>query len=302
MTSPQSRPPQLNGNDLPLKLLRRGKVRDVYVLDDKLLLIATDRISAFDWVLPTPVPQKGALLTAISAFWFKYTAHLAPNHLISCNLREIEKHLPAGTVLSPWHEGRTMLVKKAGRVDYECVVRGYLSGSGWAEYQKSGTVCGIKLPPGLKESDKLPEPIFTPAAKNDSGHDENISFEKMTEAIGSEKAEKLRALSIALYNFGAKWLNERGIILADTKFEFGEMPDGSIIVIDEMLTPDSSRFWEKAFWKPGGSPPSFDKQFVRDYLNTTGWDKNSAPPLLPADVVDNTVSRYKEALKRITDA
>lgn len=285
-----------------MPLLRRGKVRDVYNVDDKLLIVATDRISAFDWVLPTPVPQKGALLTSISAFWFKYTPHIAPNHVLSCDIKEIEKQLPGGIKLSPWFEGRTMLVKKANRIDYECVVRGYLSGSGWAEYKKNGTVCGIKLPPGLKESDKLPEPVFTPAAKNDSGHDENISFEKMAAAMGEEKAKKLRDLSIALYNFGAQWLDKRGIILADTKFEFGELADGTIIVIDEMLTPDSSRFWEKAQWKPGANPPSFDKQFVRDYLNTTGWDKNSKPPQLPSEVVNSTVARYKEALERITHA
>lgn len=299
MTSPQSRQLQSNGNKLPLPLLRRGKVRDVYDLKDRLLIVATDRISAFDFVLPTPVPQKGAVLTAISAFWFGCTADIVANHLISCDVAEIQRRLPSGVKLSAWHEGRAMLVKKAKRLDFECVVRGYLAGSAWSEYEKSGCVCGIRLPKGLREADKLPEPIFTPAAKNDSGHDENIHFEKMVDAIGREKAVKLLDISVSLYNFAAAHLESRGLLLADTKFEFGELEDGSIIVIDEMLTPDSSRFWDKALWKPGGTPPGFDKQFVRDYLSGTKWDKKSPPPELPAEVVENTLARYKEALSRI---
>ncbi|MFA5160976.1 MAG: phosphoribosylaminoimidazolesuccinocarboxamide synthase [Elusimicrobiales bacterium] len=284
----------MNGNELPLPLLRRGKVRDVYDLGDKLLLLATDRLSAFDWVLPTPVPEKGALLTAISEFWFGKTAHIAPNHFIS-RPKEI-----GGVKLSDWQAARATLVKKAKRIDYECVVRGWLSGSGWSEYEKTGAVCGEKLPPGLHESERLPVPIFTPAAKNDTGHDENVSFARMAADLGAEKAAALRDLSLALYNFGAQWLEPRGIILADTKFEFGEI-DGEITVIDELLTPDSSRFWDKTFWKPGGSPPSFDKQFARDYLSGCGWDKNSPPPPLPPEITEKTAARYREAFSRITE-
>ncbi|MDD2772514.1 MAG: phosphoribosylaminoimidazolesuccinocarboxamide synthase [Elusimicrobiales bacterium] len=300
MTSPQSRQLQSNGNKLPLPLLRRGKVRDVYDLKDRLLIVATDRISAFDFVLPTPVPQKGAVLTAISAFWFGLTADIVANHLISCDAAEIQRRLPSGVKLSAWHEGRVMLVKKARRLDFECVVRGYLAGSAWSEYSKSGCVCGIRLPKGLREADKLPEPIFTPAAKNDSGHDENIHFEKMVDAIGREKAVKLLDISVSLYNFAAAHVSERGLLLADTKFEFGELEDGRIILIDELLTPDSSRFWDKTLWKPGSTPPGFDKQFIRDYLSGTDWDKKSPPPELPSEVVENTLARYREALSRIT--
>lgn len=276
--------------------VRRGKVRDIYDLGDKLLLVSTDRISAYDWVLPTGIPDKGRVLTEFSNFWFDYLS--TPNHLISSDVADFG--LPEGVDPEPYR-GRSMLVKKCEVVPIECVVRGYLVGSGWKEYQNSQSVCGIPLPEGLKESDKLSEPIFTPATKAEVGmHDENISFEVMVEQIGLELAEKLRAISFDIYNRGSEYAKSKGIIIADTKFEFGLL-DGEIILIDEVLTPDSSRFWPADSYEPGESQPSFDKQFVRDWLTNTDWDKNSPPPELPADIVEKTRAKYIEAFERLTE-
>ena len=282
-----------------LKLSRSGKVRDIYDLGDKLLMVATDRISAFDYVLPTPIPGKGELLTRMSAFWFKNTASLVPNHLISADIEEIRKSLPSGSRLDPFFNGRTMLVWKAKRIDAECIVRGYLAGSGWKEYKRSGTCHSAGLPAGLEEAQKLPEPIFTPSSKNDEGHDENISREELKKSVGARTAGELERLSLELYNYAAKRLIERGIILADTKFEFGFLND-RIIIIDEMVTPDSSRFWDASAYRKGVSPENFDKQYVRDYLQSSGWDRNSQPPCLPDDVVEGTLRRYKEAFEKVT--
>jgi phosphoribosylaminoimidazole-succinocarboxamide synthase len=274
---------------------RRGKVRDVYDLGDRLVVVATDRISAFDWVLPTGIPDKGRVLTALTLFWLEHLQ--VPNHFLSTDLAEMgpEFAARAGELA-----GRTMLVRKAAVVPIECVVRGYLAGSGWKEYRTGGTVCGIPLPAGLKESQQLPEPIFTPSTKEESGHDQNISFEEMARVTGRELADDLGRRSLDVYRRAAEYARGRGIIIADTKFEWGRLPDGSVILIDEVLTPDSSRFWPADGYRPGGSPPSFDKQFVRDWLETTGWDKNSAPPPLPADVVEKTRQKYLEAYQRLT--
>jgi phosphoribosylaminoimidazole-succinocarboxamide synthase len=274
--------------------VRRGKVRDIYDLGDELLLVSTDRISAFDWVLPTGIPDKGRVLTQISAFWFDRLEE--PNHLITTNIDEVD--LPPGIDREPL-AGRSMLVRKTEVVPIECVVRGYLSGSGWKEYQKNQSVCGIPLPAGLKESDRLAEPIFTPATKEESGHDQNISFERMTELVGSELSRELRRRSLAVYQRGAEYARARGIIIADTKFEWGRVDD-TIILIDEVLTPDSSRFWPADDYAPGRAQSSYDKQFVRDWLETTTWDKNSKPPELPAEVVAKTRAKYVEAYERLT--
>jgi phosphoribosylaminoimidazole-succinocarboxamide synthase len=274
--------------------VRRGKVRDIYDLGDQLLLVSTDRISAFDWVLPSGIPDKGRVLTQLSAFWFDYLNE--PNHMLSIETSEFG--LPAGTDLAPL-AGRSMLVRKTEVVPIECVVRGYLSGSGWKEYQKSQSVCGIKLPAGLTESSKLAEPIFTPATKEESGHDINISFEQMAEIVGRDSADELRRRSIGIYQRGAQYAAGRGIIIADTKFEWGRLGD-ELILIDEVLTPDSSRFWPADQYRTGISPPSFDKQFVRNHLETTSWDKNSPPPSLPDDVIRNTRAKYIEAYERLT--
>jgi phosphoribosylaminoimidazole-succinocarboxamide synthase len=274
--------------------VRRGKVRDVYDLGDQLLLVSTDRISAFDWVLPNGIPDKGRVLTQLSAFWFDFLKE--PNHMISTATKDFG--LDAGIDVAPL-EGRSMLVRKTQVVPIECVVRGYLSGSGWKEYQKSQSVCGIKLPAGLTESSKLPEPIFTPATKEESGHDINISFEEMVERVGVETSEELRRRSIDIYRRGSDYAAGLGIIIADTKFEWGRVDD-ELILIDEVLTPDSSRFWPADQYTPGRSPPSFDKQFVRDYLETTGWDKDSKPPVLPDEVISNTRAKYIEAFERVT--
>ncbi len=280
-------------SDVPL---RRGKVRDVYDFGDKLLFIATDRISAFDWVLPSGIPDKGRVLTKLSEMWF---AHLdVPNHLISMNLDDLP--LPEGTDREAL-EGRSMVVRKTEVVPIECVVRGYLSGSGWKEYQQSGSVCGISLPDGLQESQQLPEPIFTPATKEDEGHDENISFERMCEIVGQDLSEKLRELSIDIYQRGAEYARERGIIIADTKFEFGRI-DGELILIDEVLTPDSSRFWPIDQYEPGHGQPSYDKQFVRDWLLSTDWDRNSTPPELPEEIIEQTRAKYLEAYAQLVDS
>ncbi len=274
--------------------VRRGKVRDIYDLGDALLLVSTDRISAFDWVLPTGIPDKGRVLTQISSFWFDRLKE--PNHVITTDVDQID--LPEGIDRAPL-AGRSMLVRKTEVVPIECVVRGYLSGSGWKEYQKSQSVCGIRLPAGLKESDQLAEPIFTPATKEESGHDENISFERMVELVGVKVSEELRRRSMEVYQRGAEYARQRGIIIADTKFEWGQVDD-EIILIDEVLTPDSSRFWPLDEYAPGRPQGSFDKQFVRDWLETTSWDKNSTPPELPAEVVAKTRAKYIDAYERLT--
>lgn len=288
---------------LELKLIHQGKVRDLYAAGEEyLLIVSSDRISAFDFILPTPVPGKGALLNKISSFWFGRTGHIIKNHIVSSDIDEIRARVsaPAGF---DWHymRGRALLVHRAKRVDFECVVRGYITGSGWKEYLKQGSVCGLKLPAGLQEAQRLPEPIFTPTTKADKGHDENVSFEAMAAALPAGLAETIREKSLALYKFGAAHAERAGIILADTKFEFGLL-NGELILIDEALTPDSSRFWDAGKYKVGCSPASFDKQYVRDWLEGSGWDKRSAPPELPAEVVRGTLEKYEEALNKITKA
>ena len=279
---------------LPGREPRRGKVRDVYDFGDRLLVVATDRISAFDWVMPNGIPDKGRVLTGLSALWFARLP--VRHHLLGLDPRALD--LPAGTDVESL-VGRSMVVRKAGVYPVECVVRGYLAGSGWKEYRQDGTVCGIALPAGLRECDRLPEPIFTPATKEESGHDQNISFEQMAQIVGRPVAEELRRLSLQIYSHASEYARQRGILLADTKFEFGEH-DGAPILIDEVLTPDSSRFWPAAEYQPGRGQPSFDKQFVRDWLETTGWDKNSPPPRLPDEVVTHTRAKYIEAYELLT--
>lgn len=272
---------------------RQGKVRDVYDLGDSLLIVSTDRISAFDWILPTPIPDKGRLLTQMSLFWFDFLK--TEHHLIGSEVpAEVKTHDPEGLL-----EGRVMVVRKAAVVPFECVVRGYLEGSGWRDYGERGSVCGIPLPAGMRQCERLPTPIFTPATKAETGHDMNVSMEAMVEAIGSETAERLRALSLEIYERGAAWGAERGVLIADTKFEFGWYED-RLILIDEVLTPDSSRFWPAASYQAGGPQSSFDKQYVREHLMSTSWDRNSPPPELPAEVVERTRSKYIEAYERIT--
>jgi phosphoribosylaminoimidazole-succinocarboxamide synthase len=281
-------------SDVPGIPCRRGKVRDVYDLGDRLVIVASDRISAFDWILPTGIPDKGRVLTAMTRFWLDHLR--VPNHLLSDSIDD----LPAAFAPFVWDlAGRTMLVKKTTVVPIECVVRGYLAGSGWKEYRQHGTVCGIPLPKGLRECEVLPEPIFTPATKAESGHDENISFEVMAKSVGDGVAKELRDRSIDVYRRAAEHAGRRGIVLADTKFEWGHLPTGELILIDEVLTPDSSRFWPADSYRPGSSPPSYDKQFVRDWLEASGWDKNSPPPELPADVVRRTREKYLEAYERL---
>jgi len=274
---------------------RRGKVRDVYDLGDRLVIVATDRISAFDWVLPTPIPDKGRVLTALTLFWLETLA--PPNHLLITNVRDMP---PAFAERAAELEGRTCLVRKARVAPIECVVRGYLAGSGWKEYRETGTVCGVALPPGLRQSERLPAPIFTPATKEEQGHDQNISFEEAAKIVGADAAAQLRDRSIDLYRRAADHARARGVILADTKFEWGRTPEGELILVDEALTPDSSRFWPADGWAVGRNPPSFDKQYVRDWLEATGWDKNSPPPRLPEDVVRRTREKYLEAYERLT--
>jgi len=282
--------------DLPLKAFKKGKVRDVYETNDKLLLIVTDRISAYDYVLPDPIPNKGVYLTQISKFWFDFFKDKIPNQVISADISEFPESLKDyKEVLN----GRSMLVKKAEIFPIECIVRGYLSGSAWKSYQKDGTVCDIKLPSGMRESDKFDEPLFTPSTKAESGHDINISYEKMVEMIGKDDAEKIKNLSLKIYKEGAEFALSKGIIIADTKFEYGKIGD-EIILVDEVLTPDSSRFWPADLYEPGKSQPSFDKQYVRDYLTSTGWDKNSSPPNLPPEVISETQNKYQEAYERNT--
>jgi phosphoribosylaminoimidazole-succinocarboxamide synthase len=282
---------------------RQGKVRDIYDLGDALLLIATDRISAFDVVLPDPIPGKGALLTEMSAFWFNWLwamEDIIPNHLITVKIEEF----PAAC--RPYREllaGRSMLVQKVTPLPVECIVRGYLAGSGWKEYSASGTVCGLALPSGLTESAKLPEPIFTPSTKAVSGHDENITFQEAAARIGEAAAKEIREASLKIYQRAADYAEQRGILIADTKFEFGVAPNTEqLVLIDEVLTPDSSRFWPKDGYRPGRSQPSFDKQFVRDALDATGWNHQPPAPRLPLDVIARTADKYAEALRRLTGA
>lgn len=268
----------------------RGKVRDVYDLGERLVIVATDRISAFDWVMPTPIPSKGVLLTQLTLFWLERLN--VPNHLLSADLAEMPAEFQ---VAAEQLAGRTMLVRKARVVPFECVVRGYLAGSGWREYTLSQSVCGVALQRGLRRSERLPEPIFTPATKSQTGHDENVSFEYMANAIGTELAERLRQASLDIYRQAADYAAERGVIIADTKFEWGLLPDGSVILIDEVLTPDSSRFWPTESYRVGQSPPSFDKQPLRDWLEGIGWDKQTPPPNLPIELVEQTAQRYRQA-------
>ena len=281
-----------------LELFRRGKVRDTYVVDDALLMVASDRISAFDVVLPTLIPRKGEILTQLSGFWFDLTRSVVPNHVITTDPDSYPAELRGlGTHLA----GRSMLVRRAERIDIECVVRGYLAGSAWKEYRSRGTVAGKTLPRDLRHCDRLDEPIFTPAIKEDTGHDVNVSVAGLRARIGDELAAQLEQTSLEIYRLAAEFAAKRGIIVADTKFEFGFI-DGGLTLIDEVLTPDSSRFWDAAAYEPGGDQPSFDKQFVRDWLETTGWDKTPPGPELPPDVVAGTASRYHEAYTRITGA
>ena len=284
--------------DIPeLQLYASGKVRDIYKVDaNHLLFVASDRISAFDYVLATGIPNKGRVLTQLSLFWFDFLKDIVPNHLATADIREYPAELQK---YAEQLRGRSMLVVSADMVTIECVVRGYISGSGWKEYQNASSVCGIRLPAGLRESDKLPEPIFTPAIKATSGHDENISFDRMVELAGRELSEKLRELSIQIYRKAADYAETRGIIIADTKFEFGKTPKG-LVLADEVLTPDSSRFWPADRYQPGRSQESFDKQFVRDYLEEIRWNKQPPAPALPAAVVQETSDKYVEAYRRLT--
>ncbi len=295
---PKTQHTVIHETNLPgIKLLSRGKVRDIYAVgEDKLLVVATDRISAFDVVLDKGIPDKGRVLTQLSCFWFDRFKDLVPTHFLAAQMADYPKELQA---FADQIGGRSMLVKKAEPFPIECVVRGYLAGSGWKEYRSNGTVCGIKLPAGLMESSRLDEPIFTPATKSQTGHDENISFDETARRIGMAAAEKLRDLSIRLYTEARKYAEERGIIIADTKFEWGQIGN-EFILIDEVLTPDSSRFWPMDGYEPGKSQPSFDKQFVRDYLESTHWNKTPPPPPLPAEVVEKTSQKYRDAYRLLT--
>ncbi|MEW6660259.1 MAG: phosphoribosylaminoimidazolesuccinocarboxamide synthase [Thermodesulfobacteriota bacterium] len=275
----------------------QGKVRDIYDLGDRLLLVATDRISAFDVVMAEPIPDKGRILTRLSAFWFRHLADVVPNHLLSL---EVDDFPPACRPHREMLRERTMLVKKTRPLPVECIVRGYLSGSGWAEYRATGGIGGLMLPPGLEESARLPQPLFTPSTKAELGeHDENISFEAMAAKVGTDLAVKVREVSLTLYLRAQAWAEPRGIILADTKFEFG-LAAGELLLIDEVLTPDSSRFWPKEDYRPGGPQKSYDKQYLRDYLESLGWNKKPPPPPLPPEVIANTRARYVQALKVLT--
>lgn len=282
-----------------LTLKGRGKVRDIYDLGEHLLIVATDRISAFDVVMPNPIPGKGAILTRLSQFWFKMLEEIVPHHLVSTAVEEFP------SVCRPYAEtlrDRSMLVKKAEPLPVECIVRGYLSGSGWKDYLATGRICGIPLPSGLQESDRLETPLFTPSTKAEKGeHDENVSFEEVVRLIGEEKAKQLKDISLAVYEKARLWAEQKGIIIADTKFEFG-IHEGRLILIDEVLTPDSSRFWPKDQYQPGRGQPSFDKQFLRDYLESIGWDKKPPAPPLPPEIIEKTRAKYEEALRILTAA
>ncbi|MFN3966139.1 MAG: phosphoribosylaminoimidazolesuccinocarboxamide synthase [Endomicrobiia bacterium] len=280
--------------ELGLKLFKRGKVRDIYDLQDSLLIISTDRISCFDVVLPCGIPYKGYVLTQLSCFWFEFTKDIIKNHFITADLKKFPVKLSEDIF-----KDRAMLVKKSNPLPVECVVRGYLSGSGWKEYKEKGTICGIKLPSELKESEKLPEPIFTPSTKANVGHDINITEKEVKNLIGKELTEKIKEKSIAIYKKSSEYAEKRGIIIADTKFEFG-ISDGELILIDEVLTPDSSRFWPKDEYKPGRPQISFDKQFVRDYLETLNWDKTPPAPMLPEEIIQKTSEKYIQALEMLT--
>jgi phosphoribosylaminoimidazole-succinocarboxamide synthase len=293
-------PTTLLQSDLPgLELLHRGKVRDVYALPkDRLLIVASDRLSAFDVVLPDPIPGKGEMLTQISNFWFGKTAHLVPNHLTGTPVAEV---LPAGVDPAPYAR-RAVVVKRLKPVPLEAIARGYLIGSGWKDYRATGSLCGIRLPQGLQQAQQLPEPIFTPSTKAPKGtHDENIGFEEVVAKVGADLAEQVRDATLAIYRFAAAYAAERGILIADTKFEFGTDAGGKLYVMDEMLTPDSSRFWPADQYRVGTSPPSYDKQFVRDYLETLDWGKRAPGPKLPHEVIEATAAKYAEALKRLAD-
>ncbi|MEE8532543.1 MAG: phosphoribosylaminoimidazolesuccinocarboxamide synthase [Alphaproteobacteria bacterium] len=281
-----------------LELLNRGKVRDIYAIDaDHLLIVTSDRLSAFDVVLPTPIPGKGAVLTALSNFWFARTRHLVANHLADVPLEDV---LPDAAERAPL-EGRSVVVRRLEPLPIEAIVRGYIAGSGWKDYLQSGTVCGIRLPAGLSQADKLPEPLFTPSTKAEvGGHDENIGFERAVDLLGIDVAERVKAASLAVYGLARDYAGTRGIIVADTKFEFALDESGELVLIDEAVTPDSSRFWPADSYAPGSSPPSFDKQFVRDYLESIGWDKRPPAPELPPDIVARTAAKYREAELRLT--
>ncbi len=276
--------------------LGRGKVRDIYSVGENLLIVATDRISAFDYVLATGIPDKGKVLTQLSVFWFDFLRELTPTHFLTASVDEYPAPLRQ---FRDQLEGRSMLVKRARMIEVECVARGYLSGSGWKEYRESGAVCGISLPPGLKESDKLPQPIFTPATKAQTGHDENVSFQTVVDLIGQELAVRLRDLTLGIYRRAAEYALTRGIIIADTKFEFGFVGN-QLVLADEVLTPDSSRFWPLETWRPGGAQPSYDKQYVRDYLEDIKWNKQPPAPPLPPDVAGKTSEKYKDAYRALT--
>jgi phosphoribosylaminoimidazole-succinocarboxamide synthase len=289
-------PDALLQSDLPFPV-RRGKVRDVYDLGDALLIVATDRISAFDVIMPNGIPDKGKILTALSLFWFEKFGGRFEHHLIAS---DVSAYPPRVREFAPHIAGRSMLVKKAQVVPIECVARGYLAGSGWKEYQQTQSVCGVRLPPGLRQCDNLPQPIFTPATKEESGHDINISFEEAARRVGAETAGVLRDRTLSLYSQAADYAAQRGVIIADTKFEFGRLPDEQLILIDEILTPDSSRFWPADQYQPGRDQPSFDKQFVRNWLERQPWDKTPPAPSLPPDVVEGTRRRYLDAYERLT--
>jgi len=285
--------------NLPLPVFAKGKARDMYDLGDRLLMVATDRISAFDSVMPNGIPDKGRVLTALSSFWFARTTEIVPNHVISVDPTDLPESLHAQSAVMDQIAGRFMIVKKAKRLDFECVVRGYLAGSGWVDYQQTGAVCGVALPKGLRQADALPAPIFTPATKAETGHDENVSLTYMQDAIGGELGQTIADTSIAIYRAAASYALDHGIIIADTKMEFGLL-DGQLILIDELITPDSSRFWAVGDYAPGGSPPSFDKQYLRDWLESVGWNKQPPAPTLPPDVIAGTASRYREAYTWLT--
>jgi len=287
----------LETNLTGIPLARRGKVRDVYDLGDHLLIVATDRISAFDYVLGSGIPDKGRVLTQLSAFWFNRTRHLVPNHLLST---DVATYPAAARAYAGMLEGRSMLVRRTTPLQIECVARGYISGSGWKDYKATGELCGVTLPTGLRESDRLPEPLFTPATKAESGHDENISEAQAAAVVGAELLARLKRLTLALYAFGVEHAASCGIILADTKFEFGLTDEGELLLIDEMMTPDSSRYWPADLYAPGGPQPSFDKQYVRDYLESIKWNKQPPVPSLPPDVVSRTRDKYMDAYRRLT--
>ena len=281
---------------LPVPLFARGKVRDMYDLDDQLLIVTTDRISAFDVVLPMGIPEKGRVLNQLSAFWFQRMGHLIPNHLITTNVAVYPAALQADREMLA---GRSMLVKKAKRINAECVVRGYLAGSGWRDYVRTGEVCGHKLPPGMVESQEFSEPIFTPATKAETGHDENISRTELASRIGTDLAARLEEASLTIYNFGRAEAKKAGLIVADTKFEFG-LCEGELILIDEAFTPDSSRYWDIDIYEPGRPQPSYDKEFVREWLRQSGWNMEPPAPTLPDDIIQKTSAKYQEALRRIS--